>query len=101
MKQKFSISSQLHRRAHHLQHAVNAIVPCPAAFDERRALNRLPVIARGARFGLRHVRERRIVLPVVAAHFVNHQVQRRHDEEREAAENRLNLLQKQTKYEAW
>src|SRR5436189_6316123 len=68
-------SSFSYRRANHLQHATNAIVPGATAFNERRALNRLPIVARVAWLGLRDVREARIVLPVVAAHFVNHQVE--------------------------
>jgi hypothetical protein len=37
------------------------------------------------RLGLRHVRQRRIVLSVVAAHLVDDEIERGHDLEREAA----------------
>jgi hypothetical protein len=72
------------RRTHHLQHASNSIVARAAAFNEGRALDGLPVVARATRFGLRHVGERWIVLAVVAAHFVNHEVERWHQDQRES-----------------
>jgi hypothetical protein len=74
-----------HHRTNHLQHPPNAVISSTTAFNERRPLNRFPIIALVIRLGLRHVGERWIVLAVVAAHFVNHQVERRHDDEREVA----------------
>jgi hypothetical protein len=63
-----------HRRTHHLQHPPNPIIAATAAFNKRRALDWLPIIARAPRLRLWHIRKRRIILTVVAAHLVNHQV---------------------------
>jgi hypothetical protein len=72
-QERFRCSFGHHCRANHLQHAPNAIVPTAAAFLERRTRNRLPVVAITIGLGLRQSRQRWIILPVVAAHFVNDQ----------------------------
>src|SRR5947207_13813712 len=82
MSMKTSISP---RRANHLKDAANAIVAAEAALVKWRARNRFPVVAVVTGFRLRQARQRRIVLPVVAAHLVNDRLKRRHDDQRESA----------------
>ena len=59
----------------HLNHTADAVIASQAAFVEGCSRDRLPVVAGMVRLRLRQTGQRRIVLAVVAAHFINHQVQ--------------------------
>ena len=61
-----------HRPRHQLQHPPQPIIPAQTPFIKRRPRNRLPVISFMTNLRLRQSRERRIVLPIFPAQFVNH-----------------------------
>src|SRR5215467_1172901 len=63
---------------HHLDHPAQAVIRSDIAVAELAAERWLPVVARAVvAIVLRDARARRIVLPVVTSHLVDHQVQRR------------------------
>ena len=71
-----------HRRRDHFQHSAQAVVTAKASFIERRSRDGLPVIARSVvRERLRQARQSRVVLVVLTAKFVDHQIKRRDDED--------------------
>src|SRR6188474_3057307 len=74
-----------HCGAHHFENAAKSVVAAEAALVERRARNRRPTISRSVRRWLRQARERGVVLAIVAAHFVNHEIKRWYDKDAKAA----------------
>src|SRR6185295_1008942 len=73
------------RGRNHFEHSPQAIVSTHAPFVEWSPRDRLPVVTGTVvRKSLRQTGECRVILPVLAAQFINHQVERRHDENAEA-----------------
>src|ERR1043165_3735514 len=89
-------TSTANRCGDHFQDATESVVAAHAAFVERRAGDWFPVVARAVVIErLRNAGQFRRVLAVVAAKFVNDEIERRNDEDSETA--RAGLVKRVTR----